>query len=230
MFRVLFLLLIGLSTIAFAQTKETPKAVKFDEFEKATNGYVKLKMDYFYNELSNNPASQGYIINYGTDREIFIREKQIRVSMTWRKYDAARITFVRGGFRDGVKSEFWMVPPGADKPEPNSSAKKVDEFEKLPDYEEAIARVENFYVALGKNPNLQGYILNFGSPKAIAARESQIKKYISFRKLLLSRVTFKTGGFEKTGRTEFWIQPAKSESGVKTKIWIVPPGAKPPIN
>ena len=43
--RILFLILIVMSSVAFAQTEEntepqeTPKAIKFDEFEKATNGY-----------------------------------------------------------------------------------------------------------------------------------------------------------------------------------------------
>ena len=57
MIRILFLLLVALSAAAFAQTEEKPKAVKVDEFERATNGYVKMKMDYFYVELNNNPSN-----------------------------------------------------------------------------------------------------------------------------------------------------------------------------
>ena len=87
MFRILFLILIVTGSIAFAQTeeniesRETPKAVKVDEFEKATNGNVKMRMDVFYVELNNNPAAQGFIINYGNAKEIFKREKQIRNSI-----------------------------------------------------------------------------------------------------------------------------------------------------
>jgi hypothetical protein len=229
MFRVLFLLLIALSTMAFAQTEETPKAIKFDEFEKAANGYVKMKMDYFYTELSNNPSSQGYIINYGTDRETIIREKQIRTSIQWRRYDSARITFVRGGFRDGVKTELWIVPPGAETPVPNSTGRKVDEFEKVP-IGEIKARLSNLYAELYKNPNSRGFILNYGSPNEITARQAQIKKLIGFLKLDLSKISIQNGGSANSVKTEFWVLPAKSKDGVKTKIWIVPPGAKPPIN
>jgi len=113
-----------MSSVAFAQTEEntepqeTPKAIKFDEFEKATNGYVKMKMDAFFVELSNNPAAQGYIINYGTDREIAKREKQIRNSITFRRYDVSRITLVRGGNREVIKTDLWLVPPGAESPTP----------------------------------------------------------------------------------------------------------------
>ncbi len=77
-----------------------------------------MKMDAFFVELSNNPAAQGYIINYGTDREIAKREKQIRNSITFRRYDASRITLVRGGNREVIKTDLWLVPPGAESPTP----------------------------------------------------------------------------------------------------------------
>ena len=94
------------------------QARKMDEIQKATNGYVKMKMDNFYLELSNDPNATGYIINYGTAREIARREKQIRVSITFRKYDIQRITFVRGGYRQIIKTDLWIVPPGAQPPTP----------------------------------------------------------------------------------------------------------------
>ena len=124
MFRILFLILIVTGSIAFAQTeeniesRETPKAFKVDEFEKATNGNVKMRMDSFYVELNNNPAAQGFIINYGNAKEIFKREKQIRNSITFRRHDDSRITLVRGGEREAIKTVFWLVPPGAEPPTP----------------------------------------------------------------------------------------------------------------
>ena len=228
MFRVLFLLLVVLSSVAFAQTEETPKAVKFEEFEKATNGYVKMKMDYFYTELNNNPQSDGYIINYGTDREITIREKQIRVAINWRKYDASRVTIVRGGFRDGVKTEFWMVPPGAENPAPNSTGEKIDEFGKTPD-DDLRARLQSFYGSLANNPNSKGFILIYGSPKVIASQTARLQKFIENYKFNSSLLTFKDAGFDKGVRTEFWRLPSQIKNKLKTEIWIVPPGAKPPI-
>jgi hypothetical protein len=226
--RVLFLLLLVMSAVAFAQPEETPKAVKVDEFERATNGYVKMKMDYFYTELGNNPASQGYIINYGTEREIAIREKQIRVSIQWRKFDASRITIVRGGFREEVKSEFWMIPPGAENPPPNAHGEMIDSFGKIPDGE-LKARLDSFFISIGNKPDSKGYILNYGSAKANAAQEARIKRYIGFRRFDLSRVIFKTGGFEGQGKTELWLIPDNEKSKSKTQFWIVPPGAKPPV-
>ena len=90
MFRSLFLILIVTVSVAFAQTEpntepqEFPQAIKFDEFEKATNGNVKMRMDAFFVELNNNPSAQGYIINYGTAKEVAKREKQLRNSIVFR--------------------------------------------------------------------------------------------------------------------------------------------------
>ena len=227
MIRLLFLLLIVMSSAAFAQTQEAPKPVKFDEFETATNGYVKMKMDYVYVELNNNPASQGYIINYGTDREIAIRRKQISVSIAWRKFDGTRITIVEGGFRDGVKSEIWIVPPGADNPQPSSNAEKFDEFGKIPDGE-LKARMSQLYTSLANDQKLKGYILIYGSPKVIASEKARIKNIIGNFKLDSSRVIFKDAGFDTAVKTEFWLIQGDDKNKLKTKIWIVPPGAKPP--
>ena len=243
MFRVLFLLLIVMSSAAFAQTIDLPKAVKVDEFERATNGYVKMKMDYFYTELNNNPAAQGVVINYGTDREIRIRERQLRVSIQWRKFDASRITLVNGGFRENVKSELWMVPPGAENPVPSPTAKKYDEFEKIPDGD-LRARLQSFYSSLTNyrndpklqffnssstdNQDLKGAILIYGSPKSIARQKARISRFIENYKYDSAKITFKDAGFNKGERTEFWLLPAKDKKETKTKLLIVPPGAKPP--
>jgi len=127
MFRILFLLLFVLSSIAFSQTdNQTPKeplpeAVKFDEFGKATNGNVKMRMDAFYVELNNNPNATGYLINYGTPREIAKREKQLRDAIRFRNYDATRITFVNGGNRGNgevIKTLLFIVPAGSEPPKP----------------------------------------------------------------------------------------------------------------
>ena len=90
-----------------------------------------------------------------------------------------------------------------------------DQFGKLPD-DEVKARIQNLYVELGANPNSQGYIINYGTNKEVAAREKQIQKAINFLKLDGSRVTVVRGGANPNG------------AGVYTKVWIVPPGADDP--
>jgi len=98
-----------------------PQPRLFDEFGKLPDDEVKARIQNLYVELGNNPNSQGYIINYGTDKEITNRERQIRKAIDFLKLDASRVTLVRGGANPngaGVWTKVWIVPPGADNPQP----------------------------------------------------------------------------------------------------------------
>jgi hypothetical protein len=96
---------------------QPPSAVKVDEFGAATADDIKARLDAFYIELNNNPSDQGVIIDYGTDKQIAQREAQIRKAIAFRKYDASRVTFVRGQGTE-VRTVFWRVPSGAAQPTP----------------------------------------------------------------------------------------------------------------
>ncbi|MDQ6786182.1 MAG: hypothetical protein M3033_05115 [Acidobacteriota bacterium] len=128
MFRVLFLILFVMSSLAFAQTPENNQQEKkahtfaysyiVAEFGRATNTEVKEQFLEFDEILNKQFDSKGFIINYGTGKEMARREKQLRDSIRFRKYDASRITFVRGGNIAKLKSVFWVVPAGAFPPTP----------------------------------------------------------------------------------------------------------------
>jgi hypothetical protein len=95
----------------------------FDTFGPLPDDEVKARIQNLYVELGNNPQAQGYIINYGTDKEIANRERQIRKAITFLKLDPSRVTLVRGGANpngeSGVFTRVWIVPPGADNPTPD---------------------------------------------------------------------------------------------------------------
>jgi hypothetical protein len=96
-----------------------PEAVLIDEFGKLPNDDIRGRLDNFFQELSNNPNNQGYIINYGTDREITARERLITNHITFRNFDRSRITLVRGGDRgNGPETRLYRIPPGAANPNP----------------------------------------------------------------------------------------------------------------
>lgn len=94
--------------------------VLVDEFGKLSNDDIRSRLDQFFTELSNNPDSQGYIINYGTDREIAARERLITNHIAFRNFPRERITLVRGGASpDGEpRTKLYRIPPGADNPAP----------------------------------------------------------------------------------------------------------------
>lgn len=97
-----------------------PEAVQIDEFGKQANDDIRTRLDTFFTELSNNPNNQGYIILYGTDREISQRERLITNHVNFRNFPRERITIVRGGVHETgtVYTKLYRVPPGADNPTP----------------------------------------------------------------------------------------------------------------
>ncbi len=98
-----------------------PSSFLLDEFGNFSNNKVKARIEAMYIKLRDEPNSQGYIINYGTDNEIAARENQIRKAIDFLKYDSSRVTLVRGGANPngvGVFTKVWIVPPGADNPQP----------------------------------------------------------------------------------------------------------------
>lgn len=103
-----------------APIESKPIAQLVDEFGKMPNDDIRGRLDAFFTELSNNPNNQGYIINYGTDREITARERLITNHIAFRNFDRSRITLVRGGASpDGEpRTKLWRIPPGADNPAP----------------------------------------------------------------------------------------------------------------
>ena len=118
MLKTLFLILFVLSSIAFAQTQENKEAYKFFEFEKISDSLLKEKFTEFFNEVKKDDVSQGYIINYGTAKEIAKRENKIRNLIDFRDGDPPRLTFVQGGNSNKPKTIFWIVPESAEPPKP----------------------------------------------------------------------------------------------------------------
>ena len=116
--RVLFLSLILFSSVVFVQAQEKPEAYKFFECGRISSKLLKEKYDEFYKKLKKDRDSQGYIINYGTAKEVAKREMQIRDSMTFIDHDAPRIIFVRGGNKSKLKTVFWIVPKDSEPPTP----------------------------------------------------------------------------------------------------------------
>lgn len=97
-----------------------PAPEQVDEFGVLNRDDVRGRLDAFFAVLANNPNDRGYIINYGTDREITLRERWITDHIRFRNFDASRITIIRGGASPTgtVNTKLFRVPPGADNPAP----------------------------------------------------------------------------------------------------------------
>ena len=96
------------------------QSVLLDEFGKLASGAIKKKLDVLFAELDKNPNDQGYIILYGTEKEMNSRERLILDSIKFRSFDRPRITIARGGAHPAgtIYTKLYRVPPGADNPAP----------------------------------------------------------------------------------------------------------------
>ncbi len=103
------------SETAGVAPRPTPRLV--DEFGGKKDDEVKAIIDNFYIELNNDPNAKGYIVNYGTAKQIAARKAQINKAIKFRKYDSSRVVFVDGGDTGaGVDTKLWFVPAGAEPP------------------------------------------------------------------------------------------------------------------
>nr|MBA2736668.1 hypothetical protein [Pyrinomonadaceae bacterium] len=84
-----------------------------------SNDEVRGNLDEFFRLLQGDPTAQGYIINYGTPRNVTKRETLIKNHINFRGFDASRITFVNGGNTGaGTRTRLIVVPAGAEAPTP----------------------------------------------------------------------------------------------------------------
>ena len=102
-----------------APVAERLRPEEVGEFGRLSADEIRARLDEFFARIQANPNAQGYIINYGTDREITQRERLITSHITLRRFDPARITMVRGGNTgEGPRTRLFLVPQGAENPTP----------------------------------------------------------------------------------------------------------------
>lgn len=102
--------------------KATPdeefKAEKIFEIGVVSDEELETKFDEFEDETRKNTSDIGYIITYGTKKEISEREKKLRDFVRLRRYDWSRIVFISKNDGGNLRTEFWLVPHGAKPPTP----------------------------------------------------------------------------------------------------------------
>ncbi len=103
-----------MNSFAFSIGKNATSFIPFDEVYKLNKNNLKNVTEKFQKELDKEEKLQGYIINYGTAKEIAKHEKIIRDSIAFRRFDASRITIVSGGYNQ-TKTIFYLVPLNAEE-------------------------------------------------------------------------------------------------------------------
>ncbi|HEX8844269.1 MAG TPA: PEGA domain-containing protein [Pyrinomonadaceae bacterium] len=100
-----------------------PKNKCYDCFPFTAFDDTKARLDNLAIELQNNPTAQGYIIAYagrgsraGQADRLIKRAKDYLIQS--RGMDPSRLTVINGGYRDTDYFELWVVPQGAEPPQP----------------------------------------------------------------------------------------------------------------
>lgn len=103
------------------------KAEKIDEFGRLGDCDLSSRTDNFFVSLQKKPNHEGYLIVYNgikvlpAEYDQYPIERLIVNQINFRNFDRSRITIVRGGFRAEPHAELWIVPPGAERPEPSDT-------------------------------------------------------------------------------------------------------------
>jgi hypothetical protein len=103
------------------------KTVRIDEFGRAGDCDLGARVDNFFIQLNSQPDAIGYVVTYLGEKilpsqyDSSLMLKRIRSKIAFRKYDETRLVFINGGFRKELTTEFFIVPPGGDPPEPTET-------------------------------------------------------------------------------------------------------------
>lgn len=98
--------------------KLPPEAFIIDEVGNTTRAKFVALIKKVFREAANVSSHHIYIINYGTNAEIAVREKWITREVGLGTSDRSRITMIKGGRKSGLRTVFWLAPPGAANPAP----------------------------------------------------------------------------------------------------------------
>ena len=240
-------LLALLSPHALSQTDATRPAPKpFDAFGDVVYETEWLaRLDALAVEMNNNPQTKLYIVAYGVPNRLPGRPLRranwaYGVLTKGRGLDPTRVEVVFGGYRDDVKYEHWLIPPGEELPvKPfdfaaaltrEKSAYRFDLFSlydpasdadydgSYGEYLDDRGRYQPLALALRQDPAARGLIIVYRSRRNRVGEDrrlaANIKRSILKAHALAPERVVAIGG----GRREFR----------NVEVWLVPPGASLP--
>ena len=120
-FALLLAVVVGtIFLLFFTMVAQQPtKAVLVDNIGPENCEVVMGRWDRFLAELQQHPDSTGLVVNYGRRGDAagsVLYENFVKTYPTFRKFPLDRLEFVRGPLRAERKTDFWLIPAGADQP------------------------------------------------------------------------------------------------------------------
>ncbi len=122
--------LIILIILLAAPVRAASPISKFDEFGDINCEDEYARLDNFAIQLQNSPTAKGYVIFYGGRRfrgrlprvgESVARAGRLKPYLVNRRgIPADQVVVINGGHKESFSVELWIVPAGAEPPEPYS--------------------------------------------------------------------------------------------------------------
>ena len=220
----------------------------FDSYGRIGYEDLEARLDNFAIELQNMPNVYGYVICYGpegdgsgTDNTILLGTKNYLVNV--RGIDADRIQTIYGGrYKDQLEvlTELWIVPSGANPPEPRHYKSKVKTITgKFTEYEgwDSFAdgdvgpslgnvTLAAFADVLRQQPDTLAYIVSYntrgaspGTWRRVATREATDLQGYGIQS---DRIKIIYGGIAKKDENE-------DAQFALVQLWVLPRDAPPPV-
>lgn len=111
--------------------EDKPKALLYDSFNYSNSEDASARIDNWRNGLNNTPQSRGFVIVYGGKSgkrgEVEAHIRGIKQALHLKGIDEKSISISKGGYREKLAVEFWIVSQGAElpKPSPTVNSKQV---------------------------------------------------------------------------------------------------------
>jgi hypothetical protein len=112
-------------------SSEKPKAALVDSFAYSNSEDGSARLDNFRIELNNSPQNKGFVMIYGGKNgkrgEVDAHIRGIKQAFRLKGIDDKKVVVHKGGYREKLTIEFWVIPLGTDPPKPNPTvnSKKV---------------------------------------------------------------------------------------------------------
>jgi hypothetical protein len=125
------LMMMVLFAFQIAPAQEKLVSLLFDSFFYSNSEDASARIDYWRNELNKSPQNRGFVIVYGGQTgkrgEIEAHIRGIKQAFALKGIDKKSVTVIKGGFRDKLTVEFWIVPANSSPPmaSPTVDLKKV---------------------------------------------------------------------------------------------------------
>lgn len=234
------LLLVTFGMFSAVLAQEQPKAVLIDEFGDECSESVMSRRDNFLYQVGHNPNSSGFILFYGDrdseGRNVKLAQYLASFDSLARKHASSTIKLVRGKNVGNLLVQFWLVPSGADEPQPDqlfveNQYSKTTRFDrswadfnnwsgKLDIYSDGFYDLgcdfrpnrELFAKAIRENKDLNGYLIVYtgfgkGADRGKRIATFAVNDLVRNYGVRRARLTAIYGGGREEPEIEFWLVP-----------------------